>query len=258
VNTAPDGTRTHVISLSNIRKSFGNEIVLKNVDLHVEPGNVTSIIGSSGGGKTTLLRCINLLEVPQSGRIVVNGAVVFDPAAGIDGHSNLATLRRSVGMVFQQFHLFPHLTAVENITLPLRRVLKLGQQEATELALVSLDRVGIGAKALAYPDQMSGGQQQRTAIARALAMRPVGLLFDEPTSALDPESRSEVNKVIRELAEAGLTMVVVTHDLEFAGRISDDVVFMDRGEIVESGPPEQILRNPVENRTAQFVSSHSA
>jgi polar amino acid transport system ATP-binding protein len=242
------------IRIRELRKRFGPQVVLEGVDLDVNSHEVLAIIGQSGGGKSTLLRCINLLERPDSGSIEVDGAPVFGAGARLS-RKDLVNLRRKVGMVFQRFHLFPHLTAIENVTLPLIRGLGMDDAEAVDRASKMLSRVGLIHKALAHPETMSGGEQQRVAIARALALQPRALLFDEPTSALDPESAGEVNAVIRELAGGGMTMVVVTHELGFAEDVSDRVVFIDRGQIVEEGSPRQVLRNPRAERTRAFLAS---
>jgi polar amino acid transport system ATP-binding protein len=242
------------IRIRDLRKRFGRQVVLEGIDLDVNSHEVLAIIGQSGGGKSTLLRCINLLETPDGGSIEVDGAPVFGAKVRLSSH-DLVNLRRKVGIVFQRFHLFPHLTAIENVTLPLIRGLGMGDVEAVDRASRMLNRVGLIHKALASPETMSGGEQQRVAIARALALQPRALLFDEPTSALDPESTGEVNAVIRELASGGMTMVVVTHELGFAEDVSDRVIFIDRGRIVEEGPPRQVLRNPRAERTRAFLTS---
>lgn len=242
------------VRIRGLRKRFRQQVVLDGVDLDLAPHEVLSVIGRSGGGKSTLLRCINLLETPDSGSIEVDGRPVF--AAGLRlNRRDLVALRRKVGMVFQRFHLFPHLTAIENVTLPLIRGLGMNDAPAVELALRMLARVGLSGKALARPATMSGGEQQRTAIARSLALQPTVLLLDEPTSALDPESTAEVNAVIRELAEGGMTMVVVTHELTFAEDVSDRVIFVDQGRIAEEGPSRQVLRDPQADRTREFLAS---
>jgi ABC-type polar amino acid transport system ATPase subunit len=244
---------TVVIRIRDLRIRFDRQEVLDGINLDVNSQEVLTIIGPSGVGKSTLLRCINLLETPDSGFIEVDGSPVFGAKIQLTSHE-LVNLRRKVGMVFQRFHLFPHLTAIENITLPLIRGVGIGDAEAVEQAIKILSRVGLIHKALALPETMSGGEQQRVAIARALALQPRVLLFDEPTSALDPESTSQVNAVIRELASGGMTMVVVTHELGFAEDVSDRVIFIDRGQIVEEGTPDQVLHAPSVERTRLFLT----
>ncbi|WP_229068745.1 amino acid ABC transporter ATP-binding protein [Actinoplanes sp. DH11] len=235
------------IEIAGLHKSFGALEVLRGIDLAVEPGEVVCVIGPSGSGKSTLLRCVNLLEEPSSGTIHVAGVDVTDPDCDIDA------VRRRIGMVFQQFNLFGHLTVRENVTIAQRRVLKRGRAEAARIATENLERVGLVDKAAAYPAQLSGGQQQRAAIARALAMDPELMLFDEPTSALDPELVGEVLAVMRGLAAEGMTMLVVTHEMAFAREVASRVVFMDGGVIVEQGPPEQVFGAPREARTREFL-----
>jgi polar amino acid transport system ATP-binding protein len=242
-----------VVRIENLSKSFDGRRVLDGVRLHVDRSRIVSVIGQSGGGKTTLLRCVNLLERPDGGTVEVAGETVHS-----DGRTvcrDLARLRRTVGMVFQRFHLFPHLTAVENVVLAQRKA-GVPEQEALERAVGLLRRVGLAHRALARPDQLSGGEQQRVAIARALALRPAVLLFDEPTSSLDPESTREVLRVMRELAEGGMTMLLVTHELPFAREVSDWVAFVDGGRIVEQGPPAEVLVRPVQERTRAYLSSY--
>lgn len=245
-----------VIRVTDLRKSFGHNQVLRGVSLDVHSGEVVSVLGRSGGGKSTLLRCLNLLEVPTLGSIEVEGAVIFKDRVLVRG-TGLVHLRRRVGMVFQAFNVFPHLTAVENVVLPLIHGQKMEDAEAVRTALKFLDRVGLAEKALEMPDRLSGGQLQRVAIARALALRPLVLLFDEPTSALDPQSTGEVLKVMRELSQEGMTMVVVTHEIGFARDVSDKVIFMDEGVIVEQGPPDIVLSAPKQLRTQQFLRTVS-
>ena len=240
------------VRINGLSKSFDGRLVLDGVDLDVPCGTIVSIIGSSGGGKTTLMRCVNLLERPDRARMEVGGEPIFDGERMVC--RSLARLRQKVGMVFQRFNLFPHLTAVENVMLAQMKAGRAGEREAIERAVELLRRVGLAHRALAYPEQMSGGEQQRVAIARALALRPTVLLFDEPTSSLDPESTGEVLKVMRELAEDGMTMILVTHELPFAREVSDWVVFIDRGRIVEQGPPEEVLGAPREERTRAYVA----
>ncbi|MFF5076005.1 amino acid ABC transporter ATP-binding protein [Actinoplanes sp. NPDC000266] len=235
------------IEITELHKSFGPLEVLRGIDLRVEPGEVVCVIGPSGSGKSTLLRCVNLLEEPTSGSIKVAGVEVTDPDTDID------EVRRGIGMVFQQFNLFGHLTVRENVTIAQRRVLKRGRTEANRVATANLDRVGLSDKAASYPAQLSGGQQQRVAIARALAMDPKLMLFDEPTSALDPELVGEVLAVMRGLAAEGMTMLVVTHEMAFAREVASRVVFMDAGVIVEEGPPAEVFNKPREPRTREFL-----
>ncbi|MGD8684180.1 MAG: amino acid ABC transporter ATP-binding protein [Chloroflexota bacterium] len=237
-----------MIKIENLHKRFGDLEVIRGIDLHVQPGEVVCIIGPSGSGKSTVLRCINRLEEITAGRIVVDGSDITDP------RTNINRVRAEAGMVFQQFNLFPHLTVISNITLGPIRVRKIRREEAEERAMQLLNRVGIPEQAQKYPAQLSGGQQQRVAIARALAMDPKIMLFDEPTSALDPEMISEVLDVMRELAESGMTMLVVTHEMGFAKAAADRMVFFDAGQIVETGTPEQIFENPQHDRTKLFLS----
>ncbi len=237
-----------IVSIENITKDFGPLRVLDGISMSVEPGQRIVIIGPSGSGKSTLLRCINGLEPITSGRIVVDGMVVGDPRTPI------AKIRAEVGMVFQQFNLFPHKTVLENITLAPIRVRKVNPAEAREQALELLARVGLPEKANEYPARLSGGQQQRVAIARALAMRPKVMLFDEPTSALDPELVGEVLQVMRDLARDGMTMLVVTHEMAFAEDVADEVIVLDQGKIVEHGPPLRVLRDPRTPRARAFLS----
>ncbi|MEV5445776.1 amino acid ABC transporter ATP-binding protein [Streptomyces sp. NPDC052644] len=236
------------IEIRGLRKSFGAHEVLRGIDLEVARGEVVCVIGPSGSGKSTLLRCVNLLEEPSAGRILVGGTDVTDPDVDIDA------VRRRIGMVFQQFNLFPHLTAEENLTLPQRRVLGRERAAAAKVARENLERVGLLEKADAYPSRLSGGQQQRVAIARALAMDPEVMLFDEPTSALDPELVGDVLAVMRGLARDGMTMMVVTHEMSFAREVADRVVFMDDGAIVEEGPAAQVVGAPREARTRDFLT----
>jgi ABC-type polar amino acid transport system ATPase subunit len=242
-----------VVDVQGLVKSFDGRVVLNKVDLRVWPGKILSILGQSGGGKTTLMRCINLLERPDRGRIEIAGETVFSGTRIVC--RDLARLRQSVGMVFQRFHLFPHLTAVENVMLAQLKTGRAGEDEALETAVRLLRRVHLAHRGLAFPEQMSGGEQQRVAIARALALQPKVLLFDEPTSALDPESTREVLRVMRELADDGMTMIIVTHEVQFARRISDWVVFIDGGAIVEQGPPADVLDRPSEARTKAFLTA---
>ncbi|MEU2789788.1 amino acid ABC transporter ATP-binding protein [Streptomyces sp. NPDC007100] len=236
------------IEVEGLHKSFGALEVLKGIDFSVERGEVVCVIGPSGSGKSTLLRCVNLLEEPTAGRVTVAGTEVTDPDVDID------RVRRRIGMVFQSFNLFPHLTALENLTLAQRRVLRRDRAAAGRIARANLDRVGLRDKETAYPAQLSGGQQQRVAIARALSMDPELMLFDEPTSALDPELVGDVLAVMRSLAQEGMTMLVVTHEMSFAREVADRVVFMDGGVIVEEGSPEQVVGRPRHERTRTFLA----
>jgi polar amino acid transport system ATP-binding protein len=237
-----------MIEIRDLHKSFGELEVLKGIDMHVDEGEVVCVIGASGSGKSTLLRCINLLEEPTSGKVLIGDDEVTDPDVDIDA------VRRRIGMVFQQFNLFPHLTVTENVTIAQRRVLRRERSEAERVAAHNLERVGLADKADAYPAQLSGGQQQRAAIARALAMGPELMLFDEPTSALDPEIVGEVLAVMRGLAQDGMTMIVVTHEMSFAREVADRVVFIDDGEILEEGRAEQVIGNPAQERTRRFLA----
>ncbi|MFH9429103.1 amino acid ABC transporter ATP-binding protein [Streptomyces sp. NPDC017615] len=239
---------TPEISVEGLHKSFGDNHVLRGIDLEIGQGEVVCVIGPSGSGKSTLLRCVNLLEEPQQGTITVGGTEITDPDVDIDA------VRRRIGMVFQQFNLFPHLDVTENLTLPQRRVLGRDKVAAEKVAAENLARVGLADKAHAYPSSLSGGQQQRVAIARSLAMGPEVMLFDEPTSALDPELVGDVLAVMRGLAEEGMTMMVVTHEMTFAREVADRVVFMDGGVIVEQGTPEEVIGNPQNERTRHFLS----
>ncbi|MCW2587230.1 MAG: glnQ [Frankiales bacterium] len=244
-------TGTSVVSLRGIRKEFGDHVAVRDVSLEVPAGEVVAIIGPSGSGKSTLLRCINLLERPEAGRIEVLGQAV-EPQGGVSA-AELAKLRRGVGMVFQSFNLFPHLTVLRNISLPQERVLGRSRKDADARSLQLLERVGLADKAASYPSRCSGGQQQRVAIARALALDPQVMLFDEPTSALDPELGLEVLAVMRELAADGMTMVVVTHEIQFAADVADRVVVMADGAIIEQGPPSVVLTAPTVERTKKFL-----
>ena len=236
-----------VIEIKNIRKDFGNRTVLKDVNFNVHEGEVVSIIGSSGSGKSTLLRCINLLETPTSGQILIHGKDV------LNGDVPLVELREKVGMVFQQFNLFNNLSVLDNCVIGQMKVLKRTRQEAEKVAKKFLGKVGMSRFINAKPNQISGGQKQRVAIARALSMEPEVLLFDEPTSALDPEMVGEVLKVMKDLAKSGLTMIVVTHEMDFAHDVSSRVVFMDQGIILEDDKPEIIFEKPKHNRTKEFL-----
>jgi len=244
-----------MIRLEGIHKRFGALEVLKGVDLHVAKGEVVCILGPSGSGKSTFLRCVNLLEPPEQGDIYIEGNdICKGPGSGSGEQSwKLDFVRQRVGIVFQQFNLFPHKTALQNVTLAQEKVLGRSSQEARAKATELLERVGLGDKLDQYPERLSGGQQQRVAIARALAMDPHVMLFDEVTSALDPELVKEVLDTMRELAEEGMTMIVVTHEIGFAREVADRVIFMDGGVIVEEGPPAEVLENPKEERTKQFL-----
>ena len=236
-----------MIRLRGLSKTFDRTIhAVRDMDLDVAEGEVLVIVGPSGSGKSTVLRCINLLEVPTTGTVTVDGFELTDASTDIDH------VRAEVGMVFQQFNLFPHLTVIQNITLAQRKVRNRSRSEAIDMARRQLIRVGIPEKADAYPRQLSGGQQQRVAIARALAMEPRVMLFDEPTSALDPEMVKEVLDVMLELASEGMTMVVVTHEMGFARAAADRLLFIDEGEVVEVGPPEEVFANPTQDRTRAF------
>jgi polar amino acid transport system ATP-binding protein len=241
-----------MIEIDGLHKSFGSLEVLRGIDFEVAAGEVVCVIGPSGSGKSTLLRCVNLLERPTAGRIRIGGPTggteVTDPECDIDA------VRRRIGMVFQQFNLFPHLTALDNVAIAQRKVLRRPKHEAATIARDHLVRVGLGDKAETYPAQLSGGQQQRVAIARALAMGPEVMLFDEPTSALDPELVGDVLGVMRKLALDGMTMLVVTHEMSFAREVADRVVFMDDGVIVEQGPPARVIGDPSHERTRAFLS----
>ena len=242
-------TADHIpaIELRGLRKSFGPNEVLKGIDLAIAPKQVVCIIGASGSGKSTLLRCVNRLEDPTDGAVLIDGIDITHPDCDLD------LVRQRIGMVFQQFNLFPHLTALGNVTLAQRKVLKRSDEEADQVARAVLDRVGLAEKADSYPAQLSGGQQQRVAIARALAINPEMMLFDEATSALDPELVGDVLDVMRTLASEGMTMLVVTHEMGFARRVADHVVFMDQGVVCEQGPPDQVLGSPQTPRLQQFL-----
>ena len=234
-----------MIEIKNLHKSFGHVEVLKGVDVSIEEKEV--VIGPSGSGKSTLLRCMNYLEEPTSGDITVDNMK-------LDKHADINKIRENIGMVFQRFNLFPHMTVLENIVLAPTKVLKISRDEAISTAMDLLQRVGLKEKANSYPSQLSGGQQQRVAIARALAMKPKVMLFDEPTSALDPEMVTEVLDVMKSLANQGMTMVVVTHEMGFAREVGDRVLFVDEGRIIEEGTPKEIFENPKQERTKLFLS----
>ena len=236
-----------MIEIKNLHKSFGHVEVLKGVDVSIEEKEVVVIIGPSGSGKSTLLRCMNYLEEPTSGDITVDNMK-------LDKHADINKIRENIGMVFQRFNLFPHMTVLENIVLAPTKVLKISRDEAISTAMDLLHRVGLKEKANSYPSLLSGGQQQRVAIARALAMKPKVMLFDEPTSALDPEMVTEVLDVMKSLANQGMTMVVVTHEMGFAREVGDRVLFVDEGRIIEEGTPKEIFENPKQERTKLFLS----
>lgn len=248
---ACNSVKKPVVDLRSLVKSFGDHTVINDVSLTVGEGEVTAIIGPSGAGKSTLLRCINLLERPESGRLYVAGTTI-ETSTTIKP-KDLHALRRAVGMVFQSFNLFPHLTVQRNVTLPQERVLGRSRQEAEDRTNQLLERVGLADKANQYPGRCSGGQQQRIAIARALALDPQVMLFDEPTSALDPELGLEVLAVMRELADEGMTMIVVTHEMQFAKDVSDHLVVMADGAVLEEGDPAKIFESPDKPRTRQFL-----
>lgn len=237
-----------IIRFSQVNKWYGNFHVLQDIDLEIEQGEVVVILGPSGSGKSTLLRCINRLETVSKGELVVNGVKVNDRK------TNINQLRQEIGMVFQHFNLYPHKTALENITLAPIKVRKIDVEQAEKIAMEYLEKVGIPEKAAAYPNQLSGGQQQRVAIARGLAMKPKIMLFDEPTSALDPEMIGEVLDVMRTLANEGMTMVVVTHEMGFAREVADRIIFMDEGKILEIAEPDEFFNNPKNERTKLFLS----
>ena len=245
--TAASTKDVPAISVQSLVKSFGPIEVLKHINLNVYPGEVVCVIGPSGSGKSTLLRCVNLLETPTDGKIFVGTDEMTDPDVDID------KVRRRIGMVFQSFNLFPHLTVLRNLTVAQTKVLKRSKSEAEKIARENLERVGMAHKEESFPAQLSGGQQQRIAIARSLSMSPDLMLFDEPTSALDPELVGEVLAVMKSLAKEGMTMMVVTHEMAFARDVADRVVFMDGGYIVEEGSPEDVIGNPQEERTKSFL-----
>ncbi|MEO0825332.1 MAG: amino acid ABC transporter ATP-binding protein [Cyanobacteria bacterium J06635_15] len=239
------------ILFRNLQKNFGTLQVLRGISGQINRGEVVSIIGSSGCGKSTLLRCFNRLEVINGGQLIVNGLDLSKPDLS---RRNLLQLRAKVGMVFQQFNLFPHMTVVENLCLAPQKVLKRSKKESRESALFFLNKVGLSEKAYAYPDQLSGGQKQRVAIARALCMKPDVILFDEPTSALDPELVGEVLMVMQQLAEEGMTMVVVTHEMQFARDVANRVMFLNKGQVEEEGDPREVLIHPNSDRLRAFLS----
>ncbi|MFG2560340.1 amino acid ABC transporter ATP-binding protein [Streptomyces sp. NPDC048496] len=239
---------TAAIEIQGLHKSFGDVEVLRGIDFTVASGEVVCVVGPSGSGKSTLLRCVNLLEEPTSGTVTVGGVDMTDPDIDLDA------MRRRIGMVFQQFNLFPHLNVLDNLTIAQRRVLGRGREEAGRVARENLAKVGLADREDSFPSQLSGGQQQRVAIARALSMGPGLMLFDEPTSALDPELVGDVLGVMRTLADEGMTMMVVTHEMGFARDVADRVVFMDDGRVVEEGAPEDVLTRPEHPRTKAFLA----
>ena len=238
----------NLIEVKNLTKKFGELAAVDNVSTSIKKGEIVVVIGPSGSGKSTFLRCLNLLEVPTSGQIIFEGTDITDKSVDINVH------RQKMGMVFQQFNLFPHLTVMQNITLAPMKLRGLNEQQAKEEALSLLDRVGLADRADSYPRQLSGGQQQRIAIVRALAMHPDVMLFDEPTSALDPEMVGEVLDVMKDLANSGMTMVVVTHEMGFAREVGSRLIFMDEGKIVEEGKPAEVFAHPQHERTIAFLS----
>ncbi|WP_078551453.1 amino acid ABC transporter ATP-binding protein [Bacillus alkalicellulosilyticus] len=237
-----------MISVKNLKKSFGDNEVLKDINVEIKPQEVVVVVGPSGSGKSTFLRCLNLLESVTGGQVIIKGTDLTSP------NTNINEVRTNVGMVFQQFNLFPHKTVLQNITISPMLVRKWDRKRAEEKALDLLRKVGLEEKAYAYPDSLSGGQKQRVAIARALAMEPEIMLFDEPTSALDPEMVGEVLEVMKQLAKEGMTMVVVTHEMGFAREVGDRVIFMDGGYIVEENVPSELFTNPLHERTKSFLS----
>ncbi|MEW9077362.1 amino acid ABC transporter ATP-binding protein [Terrisporobacter glycolicus] len=237
-----------MIKINNLHKYFGNLHVLKGIDLQIDKGEIVAIVGPSGSGKSTVLRCMNLLEEPTEGEIIFEGKNITGEKVNID------EVRQNIGMVFQNFNLFPHMTVLDNITLAPIKIKKISKEEANEKAQMLLKRVGLLDKKDAYPSQLSGGQKQRIAIARALAMEPDMMLFDEPTSALDPEMVKEVLDVIKELADEGMTMAIVTHEMGFAKEVADRVIFVDGGKIIEENTPENVFNNPVNERTKEFLA----
>jgi glutamine transport protein glnQ len=238
--------RPVMISVKNLKKSFGDTVVLRDIDAEIHEGEVVVVVGSSGSGKSTFLRCLNLLEEPTAGCIIVDGQELTS------GKIDLNHLRQTVGMVFQSFNLFPHMSVIDNIKLAPKKLRKLSDRAATRLAKKLLEDVGLADRADAFPSQLSGGQKQRVAIARALAMEPKIMLFDEPTSALDPEMIDEVLDVIRQVADQGMTMVVVTHEMRFAREVGTRMLFLDKGRIIEDGTPEQVMTHPKTERAKQF------
>lgn len=245
-----------IVTVKNLKKCFGDNVVLKDINLSVNAGEVVCLIGPSGSGKSTLLRCLNYLEQMSDGEIDIYGTKIISGQDKKSKEKAVNEIRKNVGMVFQQFNLWPHMTILANVIEAPCRVKKMSKKEASEVAMGLLKKVGLEHKAESYPAQLSGGQQQRVAIARALAMAPDVMLFDEPTSALDPELVGEVLNVMKDLAKEGMTMIVVTHEMEFAKEVSDKVYFMDGGYIVESGDPKMVFTNPQNERTKQFLSRY--
>ena len=238
-----------MIRTRNLRKYFGSNHVLRGIDLTIEDGEVLVIVGSSGSGKSTLLRCLNLLEKPTYGSVFVDGVDITQP------HVNINKIRQRIGMVFQQFNLFPNMTVLDNIKLAPKKLRKVSDRKANRRAKELLEQVGLANKANEYPQHLSGGQRQRVAIARALAMEPEVMLFDEPTSALDPEMIGEVLDVMRDLAKQGMTMVIVTHEMSFAREVGTRMIFLDKGDIIEDGPPKQVMDHPKTERARQFFDA---
>ncbi len=236
-----------MLKVSGLEKKFGNHLVLKGIDEEIKQGEVVCIIGPSGSGKSTFLRCLNLLEEPTSGDVYLDGEKINEKGADIN------KIRQKLGMVFQNFNLFPHKTVIENITIGPMNVLGKGKEESDKKALELLEKVGLEDKAYSYPSSLSGGQKQRVAIARALAMDPEAMLFDEPTSALDPEMVGDVLNVMKDLAHKGMTMVIVTHEMGFAREVADRIIFMDEGYLIEEGSPQEIFDNPKEERVKNFL-----
>lgn len=236
-----------MIKVEQLKKSFGKHEVLKGITTTIEKGEVVALIGPSGSGKSTFLRCLNLLETPTTGEITIDGTVITDP------HTDITKVRQGIGMVFQHFHLFPHMTVIDNIMFAPMKVKQLSSEEARAKALTLLERVGLADKADSYPSRLSGGQKQRVAIARSLAMEPDMMLFDEPTSALDPEMVKEVLAVIRDLAQTGMTMLIVTHEMKFAREAADTIYFLDDGKLVEKAPPQQFFTSPQSDRAIKFL-----
>jgi polar amino acid transport system ATP-binding protein len=251
-----------VLRIQALHKRFGSHHVLRGIDLDVLPGDRIAIIGASGSGKSTLLRCLNFMEMPSAGQVILKGRAVGSPAAGSEarryGEGELSEVRKQVGMVFQQFNLFPHMTVLQNVMEGLVTVKRLPAAQARERAMAQIAKVGLAEKAAAYPGHLSGGQQQRVAIARALAMEPEVLLFDEPTSSLDPELVGEVLGTIRALADEGRTMLLVTHELGFAYHFANKVVFLADGLLHESGTPDEVLKHPKQERTQRFIERFTA
>lgn len=239
-----------LLEVLDLHKAYGDNVVLRGVNLRVRRGELVAVIGPSGSGKSSMLRCCNRLETPSGGQIVIDGVDITRPG------TDMNRVRQTVGMVFQQFNLYPHLNVLGNVTLALRRVQKRSRDDAHARAMDALERVGMAAKALEHPHQLSGGQQQRVGIARAIALAPQIVLFDEPTSALDPELVGSVLRVMKELRQAGMTMLVVTHEMDFAREVADRVIFMEGGVVVEDGPPAQIFEHPTQERTRAFLARY--